>query len=164
MEETLHPSEIESLRRIRGFIAKGINSRNGRVYQPIALALNCVICESGVMNKSPDGLTCGEDRCRDELTRRMMELLAVESDAEQKVGELEEKIVTLEALQKQLTEERDEFKTTTENYKKLGQLAKKACEVLKKLLPDGIDLEEADDDPTLGILISTVRELEEFLP
>jgi len=155
MEEILHPSKSESLKYIRGLIAKAMNSRNGHIYQPIITAHPCVICKSGVMGKSPEGLTCGEDICRDELARKVSELMDGESYTEQRAHELEEKKETIEDLIKEQEKQLVDLKKLKDKYEMLQARAKVACEVLKGLLPEG-----SADNPIFGVIMETISDLE----
>lgn len=49
----------------------------------------CVVCGTGVMHKSTDGVTCGDQRCKDDLSDKINDLLA--SDA--KIDRLKEDLL-----------------------------------------------------------------------
>ena len=53
----------------------------------------CIVCGTGVMNKSTDGVTCGDQSCRDSLVDRINDLVIEKERVENSLRDIKENLL-----------------------------------------------------------------------
>lgn len=141
---TLNQEETRSLRAIRDFIEKGMN---GRRFKPGTISSHCFVCETGAMNKSPDGITCGDASCREDLPGKILEMARKCKELEEEIDKAREHLESLDDENAKFKEKAKDFSQEVESltlrYEKLRENAGKACEAISALIPPGVDTEES---------------------